>query len=627
MQVYQGKSASGGIAIGRLYVFQSTDVEVKCYKVDDTQAEIIRFQRARDQAMKQLDDLYEKAARESGEESAAIFQVHQMLLMDEEYLKSIFNMISTQKVNAEYAVAAARDNYYAMFSSMDDEYMRARAVDIRDISGRVLAILNGRAGKRLGAEGMPDAAEGVSGAEDTRSEKAPVIILAEDLTPSETVQLDKEQVLAFVTVRGSANSHTAILARTYGIPAIVGLDVSCAPKDGQQPVLGSEAGNQPVLGAETGEQPVSGAEAGNQPASKPENRQQPAAVGLDSLLHGHLAVADGDTGYLYVDPDEETLQLMKQKQEAVSIKKQLLADLKGKESISPDGRKIAFYANIGNSADLPLVIENDAEGIGLFRSEFLYLEKETFPTEEEQFEVYKNVAQTMAGKQVIIRTLDIGADKQASYMQLAGEENPAMGLRAIRICLNRPQILKTQLRAIYRAGSYGNVAVMYPMITSVKEVKQIKALAEEVKAELSSEGVEYKDIAQGIMIETPAAAMISDLLAKEVDFFSIGTNDLTQYTLAVDRQNEALEPFYDPYHPAVLRLIKQTVENAHRAGIRCGICGELGADTGLTGLFLSLGVDSLSMSPGSILAVRKAVRETEGEETDAIFRWIGKSDI
>lgn len=606
MQVYQGKSASGGIAIGRLYVCQNADVEVKCYKVDDTQAEIIRFQRARDQAMKQLDDLYEKAAQESGEESAAIFQVHQMLLMDEEYLKSIFNMINTQKVNAEYAVAAVRDNYCAMFSSMDDEYMRARAVDIRDISGRVLAILNGRAGKTLGAEGMPDAegvlcvkeifgTEGVSGAEDSCSEKAPAIILAEDLTPSETVWLDKEQVLAFVTVRGSANSHTAILARTYGIPAIVGLDVGCEAKEGQQPVSGAEAGKPPV--------------------SKTENGKQPAAVRLDLSLHGHLAVADGDTGYLYIDPDEETLQLMKQRLETVSIKKQILADLKGKESISPDGRKIALYANIGNSADLSLVIENDAEGIGLFRSEFLYLEKETFPTEEEQFEVYKNVAQTMADKQVIIRTLDIGADKQASYMQLAKEENPAMGLRAIRICLNRPQILKTQLRAIYRAGAYGNVAVMYPMITSVREVKQIKALAEEVKAELSSEGIEYKDIAQGIMIETPAAAMISDLLAKEVDFFSIGTNDLTQYTLAVDRQNEALEPFYDPYHPAVLRLITQTVENAHRAGIRCGICGELGADTGLTGLFLSLGVDSLSMSPGSILAVRKAVRETDGVST------------
>ena len=517
--------------------------------------------------------------------NAAIFRAHQLLLADEELLNAIFRMISTQKVNAEYAVEAVRDNYCAMFLAMEDEYMSARAADIQDISGRVLSILSGNQ--------KPSSILSI---------EEPVIILADDLSPGETILLDKDKVLAFVTTGGSANSHTAILARTYGIPALVGAAIR------QETVPQSESAVLPEPVAQPGTEVL--------PESAAQLKQETQPGYADRLvsLHGQVAVVNGDDGFLYIDPDEETLQSMRARQEAAKAKKRLLSELKGKESITPDGRKITICANVGNSGDLPLVLENDAEGIGLFRSEFLYLGKDTFPTEEEQFEVYKNVAQTMAGKLVIIRTLDIGADKQVSYMQLAKEENPAMGLRAIRICLTRPQIFKTQLRALYRASAYGNIAIMYPMITSVKEIKQIKALTEEVKAELAAEGIEYKNIAQGIMIETPAAVMISDLLAQEADFFSIGTNDLTQYTLAIDRQNQTLESFYDPYHPAVLRMIAQTVENAHRVGIRCGICGELGADTGLTEWFLELGMDELSVSPGSVLMVRKAVREAGMEE-------------
>lgn len=552
MQIYQGKSVCGGIAIGKLHIHQNVEPQVKCYKVSDPRAEITRFQSAKEQAVKQLDSLYKMAVKEIGEENAAIFQVHQMMLQDADYGKAVVNMITTQEINAEYAVLVTQDSFYDMFSSMDDDYMKARAADIKDISRRVLDVLSGRE--------APEYNFMEYNFREVYSPEEPMIILAQDLAPSETVQLDKEKVLSFVTVNGSTKSHTAILARTMGIPALVA-----------------------------------------------------TAIRPEMPLHGRLAVVDGDNGCIYVDPDEELLQIMRERQAAAREKMGLLLAFKGKESITLDGRKIAICANIGNSTDLPLVFENDAEGIGLFRSEFLYLEKDTYPTEEEQFESYKAVAQAMSGKRVIIRTLDIGADKQTDYMQIPEEENPAMGLRAIRMCLTRPQMFKTQLRALYRASAFGKIAVMYPMITSVKEIKQIKALTEEVKAELAAEGIPFTDVEQGIMIETPAAAIISDLLAKEVDFFSIGTNDLTQYALAVDRQNEAMDAFYDPYHTAVLRMIALTVENAHRAGIWCGICGELGADTRLTQLFLALGVDELSVSPGRVLAVRKVVRETDVE--------------
>ena len=474
-----------------------------------------------------------------GEANAAIFEIHQMMLEDDDYNESIENIIRMQQVNAEYAVASTGDNFAQMFASMEDDYMRARSADVKDISERVLNVLGG------GASGTVDSEE-------------PVIIVADDLAPSETVQLNKDLVLSFVTVHGSVNSHTAILARTMSIPALIGTDIP-----------------------------------------------------LTDDVDGKLGIVDGRNGCIYVDPDEETLGRMQQLKQEEQEKKELLQTLKGRENITIDGKKIMLYANIGNSKDLAAVLQNDAGGIGLFRSEFLYLERENFPTEEEQFQIYRTVAETMAGKPVIIRTLDIGADKKCDYFEMEPEENPAMGCRAIRICLTRPEIFKTQLRALFRASAFGNISIMYPMIISVEEVHRIKKIVAEVKQELTEKGVAFGEPKQGIMIETPAAVMMSAELAKEVDFFSIGTNDLTQYTLAIDRQNPKLDAFYDPHHPAVLRMIKMVVENAHKAGIWAGICGELGADQTLTRRFLAMGVDELSMSPGSILPVRKIILETD----------------
>lgn len=538
MQIYNGKSVFGGIAIGKISVYQKKEQQVKRVKIDDPEQEMARYEKAKAEGIKQLQGLYDKALREVGEANAAIFEVHQMMMEDDGYNESVENIIRSQGVNAEYAVATTGDNYAQMFSAMDDDYMRERAADVRDISERLLTILNGE------ETGAVDADE-------------PKIIVAEDLAPSETVQLDKDKVLSFVTVKGSLNSHTAILARTMAIPALVNTSVS-----------------------------------------------------LESEIDGRLGIVDGANGTFYVDPDEATLAEMKKRQEEDLSRKQLLLTLKGKENVTLDGQKVMLYANIGNIKDLATVIQNDAGGIGLFRSEFIYLEKEDFPTEEEQFQIYRQVAQTMAGKRVIIRTLDIGADKQCDYFHMEHEENPALGCRAIRICLTRPEIFKTQLRALFRASAFGKIAIMYPMITSVQEVRKIKEIVEEVKAELTSQGVEFGNPEQGIMIETPAAAIISDDLAKEVDFFSIGTNDLSQYTMAIDRQNPQLDLFFDPHHPAVLRMISQVVENAHKAGIWAGICGELGADQSLTKEFLAMGVDELSVSPGSILPLRKIILET-----------------
>ena len=538
MQIYNGKSVFGGIAIGKISVYQKKEQQVKRVKIDDPEQEMARYEKAKAEGIKQLQGLYDKALREVGEANAAIFEVHQMMMEDDGYNESVENIIRSQGVNAEYAVATTGDNYAQMFSAMDDDYMRERAADVRDISERLLTILNGE------ETGAVDADE-------------PKIIVAEDLAPSETVQLDKDKVLSFVTVKGSLNSHTAILARTMAIPALVNTSVS-----------------------------------------------------LESEMDGRLGIVDGADGTFYVDPDEETLAEMKKRQEEDLSRKQLLLTLKGKENVTLDGQKVMLYANIGNIKDLATVIQNDAGGIGLFRSEFIYLEKEDFPTEEEQFQIYRQDAQTMAGKRVIIRTLDIGADKQCDYFHMEHEENPALGCRAIRICLTRPEIFKTQLRALFRASAFGKIAIMYPMITSVQEVRKIKEIVEEVKAELTSQGVEFGNPEQGIMIETPAAAIISDDLAKEVDFFSIGTNDLSQYTMAIDRQNPQLDLFFDPHHPAVLRMISLVMENAHKAGIWAGICGELGADQSLTKEFLAMGVDELSVSPGSILPLRKIILET-----------------
>lgn len=553
MKVYQGKSVFGGIAIGKIQVWKKGEQQVKRYKVEDLDGEVARFQTAKDEAVEQLGALYEKALKEVGEASAAIFEVHQMLLEDDDYIESVENIIRTQEVNAEYALAATGDNFANMFAAMDDEYMRERAADFKDITERVITILNG------GGQQQMDASE-------------PTIIIADDLAPSETVQMDKDKVLSFVTVHGSLNSHTAILARTMGIPALIGT----------------------------------------------------LELHLDESLNGAMAVVDGNDGCVYIDPDEETLVQMQEKLKADKEQRELLQTLKGEKSVTLDGKNVMTYANIGDVKDLAKVLQNGAEGIGLFRSEFLYLEKETYPTEEEQFFVYKTVAETMAGKRVIIRTLDIGADKQADYFALDKEENPAMGLRAIRICLTRPEIFKTQLRALFRASAFGKIAIMYPMITSVKEVRQIREIVAEVKKELDDANIAYGEVEQGIMIETPAAVMISDLLAEEVDFFSIGTNDLTQYTLAIDRQNQSLDEFYDAHHTAVLRMINQTVQNAHKAGIWCGICGELGADQALTKLFLSMGIDELSVSPGSVLPVRKIVRDTNvaEEKEQVLAQWL-----
>ena len=539
MQVYNGKSVFGGIAIGKISVYQKGEQQVKRVKIADADAEMERYADAKDAAVEQLQKLYDKALKEVGEANAAIFEIHQMMLDDDDYNESVENIIRTQMVNAEYAVAATADNFAQMFASMDDDYMKERAADVKDISERLLAILHGADSNKV----------------DTNE---PVIIVADDLAPSETVQLDKDMVLSFVTVHGSLNSHTAILARTMAIPALIGTE----------------------------------------------------ALPLNASVDGKLGIVDGFNGKIYVDPDENILTEMKAKQQEDLEKKQLLQTLKGKENITLDGQKVMLYANIGNIKDLATVIQNDAGGIGLFRSEFIYLEREDYPTEEEQFQIYKTVAETMAGKRVIIRTLDIGADKQCDYFNMEHEENPALGCRAIRICLTRPEIFKTQLRALFRASAYGKLAIMYPMITSVKEVHRIKEIVEEVKAELTKQGIEFGTPEQGIMIETPAAAMVSDELAKEVDFFSVGTNDLTQYTLAIDRQNTKLDEFYDAHHPAVLRMIAMVAENAHKAGIWAGICGELGADTTLTQEFLAMGIDELSVSPGSILPIRKIVLET-----------------
>lgn len=539
MEIYNGKSVFGGIAIGRISVYKKGEQQVKRNRITDVDAELSRFEDAKKTAIEQLQGLYDKALKEVGEANAAIFEVHQMMLDDGDYNESIANIIKSQEVNAEYAVASTGDNFSQMFAAMEDDYMRARAADIKDISERIISILSGKGDNAIGTD-------------------EPAIIVADDLAPSETVQLDKDMVLSFVTVHGSLNSHTAILARTMAIPALVGTPLP-----------------------------------------------------LDESVDGKLGVVDGGAGVIYVDPDEKTLEAMKKKQQEELHKKELLQSLKGKENITLDGQKMMLYANIGNIKDLATVLQNDAGGIGLFRSEFIYLESEDYPTEEEQFLIYKQVAETMAGRRVIIRTLDIGADKQCDYFEMEHEENPAMGCRAIRICLTRPEIFKTQLRALFRASAYGNIAIMYPMITSVKEVQKIKEIVAEVKAEMDAAGIPYGNPEQGIMIETPAAVIVGDELAKEVDFFSIGTNDLTQYTLAIDRQNTKLDEFYDSHHPAILRMISMVVESAHKAGIWAGICGELGADQTLTKEFLAMGVDELSVSPGSILPIRKIVLETD----------------
>ena len=539
MQIFEGKSVLGGIAMGRIRVYKKDAQQVKRVRIEDAESEVARFQGAREQAIRQLGDLYEKALKEIGETNAAIFEVHQMMLEDDDYNESVETIIRSQQVNAEYAVATTGDNFAEMFASMDDDYMRGRAADVRDISERVIRILS----------------DAESGGIDANE---PVILVADDLAPSETVQMDKSKVLSFVTIHGSLNSHTAILARTMNLPALVATNI-----------------------------------------------ETPDAI------DGCFGVVDGEAGLLYVEPDEAAMEQLTKKRDKFLEQKELLETLKGKENITIDGKTVMLYANIGNTKDLSTVLLNDAGGIGLFRSEFIYLERDHFPSEEEQFAIYKQVAQTMAGKRVIIRTLDIGADKQCDYFDLKKEENPALGCRAIRICLTRPEIFKTQLRALFRASAFGKIAIMYPMITSVSEVRRIKEIVREVCDELDAAGIAYGAVEQGIMIETPAAVMISDELAAEVDFFSIGTNDLTQYTLAIDRQNSALDAFYDAHHPAVLRMIEMTVNSAHAHGIWAGICGELAADLSLTQTFLKMGVDELSVSPGRILPLRKVIRETD----------------
>lgn len=537
MEIYHGKSVLQGIAVGKLYVYEKKESSLKKYSITDADAEITRFEDARQKALSQLDALYEKALAQAGEDHAMIFEAHKMMLDDPDYLEEVEARIRAESVNAEYAVRAAGEKFSAVFSAMEDEYMQARAADVLDISGRVAKIL----------EGIED---------DALNTPEPVIILAEDLTPAETIRMDRTKILAFVTRQGSANSHTAILARSLNIPSLVDTDIE-----------------------------------------------------IDASYHGKEAVVDGTDGTLTIEPDETALCEKKEKREALQKQRESLRRLIGKENVTKDGRSILLYANAGNAEDVEKALENDAGGIGLFRSEFLYLGREDFPTEEEQFAAYKAVVSRMGGKKVIIRTLDIGADKKADYFQLEPEENPALGYRAIRICLTRPEIFKTQLRAIYRAAAFGCVAVMFPMITSVEEIRRAKAFVEEVKAELLAEGKTYGEAELGIMIETPAAALISLDLAREVDFFSIGTNDLTQYTLAIDRQNQKLEEFYDAHHPAVLALIDMTVKNAHKAGIWAGICGELAADDTLTEAFLDMGLDELSVSPSDLLHLREKIRQ------------------
>ena len=540
MITLSGKSVFGGIAIGKIAFYKRNEIQIKRSRVEDTEQEVKRFEAAKEKAVSQLQELHDKALDDVGETNAMIFEIHQMMLEDLDYVESIVNIITSQEVNAEYAVATTADNFAAMFAAMDDAYMQGRAADVKDVSERLIQVLSDQNSASM-------------------EMNEPVIIAADDLVPSETVQLDKEKVLSFITMFGSANSHTAILARTMNIPAVIGI----------------------------GED-------------------------LKKEYDGKEAIVDGMEGVIYIDPDKETFTRMREKQKEDQEQKALLEQLKGKENITKSGQKVMVYANIGNLSDVGAVLKNDAGGIGLFRSEFLYLESETFTTEEEQFKVYKQVAENMAGKRVIIRTLDIGADKQVDYFGLDKEENPALGYRAIRICLTRQEIFKTQLRALYRASAYGQIAIMFPMIISVDEVKQIKKIIEEVKQELKEEGIDFREnVELGVMIETPAAVMVSRDLAKEVDFFSVGTNDLTQYTLAIDRQNQKLEPFYDSHHPAVLSMIRMAAENAHAEGKWIGICGELGADLSLTETFLEMGIDELSVAPGMILPLRKRIREAD----------------
>ena len=542
MQCFQGKSVYKGIAMGPVVVLRKNDYQVKRTRSEDAEAEAARVDVALKASQEQLQKLYDKAVKEVGEASAAIFEVHQMMLEDEDYLEAIQNMIRTEQVNAEYAVAVTGDNFAEMFASMDDDYMKARSADIKDISERLVRNLSGQGDVDL-------------------SSIEPSVIVADDLSPSETVQMDKDKILAFVTVHGSTNSHTAILARMMNIPALIGVKMD-----------------------------------------------------LEELQTGMTAVVDGFGGKVTFEPDEELKAQTEARMQEEEEKLKLLQELKGKENITLDGRKINIYANIGSVGDIGYVMENDAGGIGLFRSEFLYLGRNDFPTEEEQFQAYKQAVQMMAGKKVIIRTLDIGADKQVDYFNLGNEDNPAMGYRAIRICLKQPEIFKTQLRALLRAAVYGNLSIMYPMITSTEEVKRIYEIVAEVEGELKAQEIQYKTPEQGIMIETPAAAIISDRLAEMVDFFSIGTNDLTQYTLAIDRQNEKLDEFYNPHHEALLRMIQMVVDNAHKCGKWAGICGELGADPTLTEQFVRMGLDELSVAPSMVLKLRKIVREMNVEE-------------
>ena len=549
MITYSGKSVFDGIAIGKIRVCKKKGRQIERVTIDNLDIEMERFERAKAEASAQLKSLYDKALGEVGETGAAIFEIHRMLLDDGDYNQSVEDMVRTQGVNAEYAVASAGDQFFRKFAEMSDDYMKERAEDVKDISERLLEILSGSSSATVGLDGADMS-------EKTDMSEEPIILVAEDLVPSETVQLDKDKVLAFVTVHGSTNSHTAILARTMGIPALVGCDIP-----------------------------------------------------LDESVDGRLAIVDGRKGCVYVDPGEELLEKMQACQQEEQSNREMLRTLKGKESVTLDGRKVALYANIGNLKDLESALENDAEGVGLFRSEFLYLESNHLPTEEEQFRVYKTVAEAMAGKRVIIRTLDIGADKKCDYLGLEAEENPALGYLGIRICLTRTDIFKTQFRALFRAGAFGNIAVMYPMIISLDEVREIQKIVEEVRAELTAEGTPFGELEQGLMIETPAAVMMSRELAREVDFFSIGTNDLTQYTLAIDRQNPKLDAFYDAHHPAVLRMIAMVAENAHKENIPVGICGELGADPELTEEFLKMGIDELSVSPNRILPLRKRIRE------------------
>ena len=533
-----GKSVFGGVAIGKIAFYKRNEITIKRIHVDDTEGEVKRFETAKEKAVAQLQELYDKAMEDVGESNAMIFEIHQMMLEDLDYVESIVNIITTQEVNAEYAIGTTADNFAAMFQAMDDAYMQGRAADVKDVSERLLQVLS-------------------DNSTDAMKMDEPAIIAADDLVPSETVQLDKEKVLSFITMHGSANSHTAILARTMNIPAVISL----------------------------GED-------------------------LKKEYDGKLAIVDGLEGKVYIEPDAKTMEAMQEKQRKDQEQKELLEQLKGKENITKSGQKVNLYANIGNLADVGAVLKNDAGGIGLFRSEFLYLESETYPTEEQQFSVYKTVAENMAGRKVIIRTLDIGADKQVDYFGLCKEENPAMGYRAIRICLTRPEIFKTQLRALYRASAFGQIAIMFPMIISVNEVRRIKEIIEEVKKELTEEGIAFReDVELGVMIETPAAVMVSRELAKEVDFFSVGTNDLTQYTLTIDRQNQQLDAFYDSHHPAVLEMIRMAAANAHAEGKWIGICGELAADLSLTETFLEMKIDELSVAPGMVLPLRKRIRE------------------